>query len=240
VLAGVLAIVAASFLIGFSIWAQNVVLESSEGGAVQADQRSGETSGPLVVQDLDRLADAEGKDGAAGETPPAGGEIVLVAGTVPNAPPAGGGLTGDGTGPGAPESVSGHIGSPHPGSTGTKTTARRTRECPPRRVRGAHEGRRMPPGHCRNGAPAGFLAARAARQQRASATPVVGRATAERSQAPASERQTDGGTKSQTLPVAASHGNGHAFGHTKAHGLGLYRALAKMWGGRGRGHFKIK
>ena len=226
VLAGVLAVVAASFLIGFSVWAQNVVLEGTEGATVQANQRAGSSQGPLVVRDLDQLATS----GEEGDGTDSDGDVVLVASSTPDGEVP---SSNNNDGPGPAETVSGHIGAPHPGSSvAQQPRARAQRQCPPRQVRGAREGRREPPGHCRNGEPDGFLAATA--RKGAAARTVIARAAVERTKTPRTAPASSNGKSSH---ASSGGGHGHAYGHSKAQGraFGLHRLL-KVW--RGKGHAK--
>jgi hypothetical protein len=194
---------AAGLLIGFSSWAQKVVLEESGGTTVQVHRSAQRTSGSVVVQDLAGTNSATA--GPTGDTyvDEDGFKITVVASN--NSPASG----GDKRTRQPNESRSGHLGGTHPAGT-ARPAARSSEGCPPRRVRGAaKEDRRQPPGHCRNGAPtalAHVAAARPAAVAKAAAASVKSAGRHSRTAAHARGKSSAPHTAQQ----------GHAYGHSKS------------------------
>jgi hypothetical protein len=177
--AGALALLAAGLLISFSMWAQKLVLEDTADHSVQAERSSQGSSSPLVVQDLDSLAErgqANGSQASSGtQSSPSQVSVGLVATISPInvTPPAiepGNETPSTGT---TKETRSGHIGGKYPHSEPAHSARESSADCGPR----SKNPNNVPPGHCKHGetdgehSPGhGSVAAR-----KGSATPVAAR-----------------------------------------------------------------
>jgi hypothetical protein len=206
VVAGALALMAAGLLIGFSSWAQKVVLEESGGTTVHVHRSTQRTSGPVVVQDL-----AGTKSATAGPVEDVfvdedGFKITVVAA---NNSPATGHDGGDQRTRQPNETRSGHLGGKHPAGT-ARPAARSSEGCPPRRVRGAaKEDRRQPPGHCRNGVPDALAHAAAAQPAAVARAASASARSAGRHARPAAHARGKSSAPHTAL-------QGHAYGHSKS------------------------